>query len=353
MTAPSARDTSFALRIAQLMHKAGIASFPRNYELLYEAYSGHNPELFKDLIALGLNKSQAALDELGRKYVPHHHEQAILIRSNKQLQDQMEGFLSLLEQEKSSLSEYGQVIGAASETLATFGGEEISELNQSIQKLSAATAEKATKTELITGLVEQQAVLAKANTETIHDFERMKFIDPLTSVGNRRAFNKALARVYQNDGSPMPCSLGFLEVDRFSNHVKLLGHAAADTLLQNLANLIRSVMEADDFVARMDESRFVILAKTSDPAEAERYFDRLAKLAHAKLQISGFGNQSREGLTLSVGLSLAFDCDNAVTLTKFAETALATSMRKGGNVVTLFKPQASQFGDGVDRMLYR
>ena len=353
MTAPSARDTSFALRIAQQMHKSGIASFPRNYELLYEAYSGHNPELFKELVALGLNKTQAALDELGRKYVPHHHEQGILIRSNKQLQDQMEGFLNILEQEKTSLTEYGQVIGATSETLSSFDGAKSEQLQQSIQKLTAATAEKAAKTEIITGLVEQQAQLAKANTESINDFERMKFIDPLTNVGNRRAFNKALARVYTQPNAPMECSIGFLEIDRFANHVKLIGNAAADTILQNLASVIRSIMEPEDFVARMDESRFVIIAKTSDPSEADRYFDRLCKLANSKLSITGFGGQSKENLTLSIGTTMAEFCDNAVTFTKFAETALATSMRRGGNAVTMFRPEATQFGSGVDRMMYR
>ena len=353
MTAPSARDTSFGLRIAQLMHKSGIASFPRNYELLYEAYSGHNPELFKELVGLGLNKTQAALDELGRKYVPHHHEQGILIRSNKQLQDQMEGFLNILEQEKTSLTEYGQVIGATSETLATFDGEKSEQLQQSIQKLTAATAEKAAKTEIISGLVEQQAQLAKANTESINDFERMKFIDPLTSVGNRRALNKALARVYARPEAPLDCSIGFLEIDRFANHLKLVGNAAADTMLQNLASVIRSTMEQEDFVARMDDSRFVIIAKTGDPAEAERYFDKVCKLANSKLSISGFGAQSKEGLTLSIGITMAHFCDNAVTFTKFAETALVTSMRKGGNMVTMFKPEATQFGEGVDRMMYR
>jgi diguanylate cyclase len=65
--------TSIALRVATAMHQMGIDGLPRNYELVYEAYSGSNPELVREFIALGKVKTQEALDELGRKYLPHHH----------------------------------------------------------------------------------------------------------------------------------------------------------------------------------------------------------------------------------------------------------------------------------------
>ena len=42
-----------ALRIATAMHQMGIAAAPRNYELVYEAYAGANPDLVRDFIALG------------------------------------------------------------------------------------------------------------------------------------------------------------------------------------------------------------------------------------------------------------------------------------------------------------
>ena len=42
-----------ALRIATAMQQMGIDAVPRNYELVYEAYAGANPELVRDFIALG------------------------------------------------------------------------------------------------------------------------------------------------------------------------------------------------------------------------------------------------------------------------------------------------------------
>lgn len=62
--------TDIALRVATAMKQMGIDGLPRNYELVYEAYAGCNPDLVRDFIALGKYKTQGALDELGRKYLP-------------------------------------------------------------------------------------------------------------------------------------------------------------------------------------------------------------------------------------------------------------------------------------------
>lgn len=56
--------TDITLRIAMAMKQMGIDGLPRNYELVYEAYAGGNPDLVRDFIALGKFKTQAALDVL-------------------------------------------------------------------------------------------------------------------------------------------------------------------------------------------------------------------------------------------------------------------------------------------------
>ena len=74
--------TSVGLRVATAMYQMGIDGLPRNYELVYEAYSGANPELTKEFVGLGKTKSQRALGELGRKYLPHHHEETHVAKTN-------------------------------------------------------------------------------------------------------------------------------------------------------------------------------------------------------------------------------------------------------------------------------
>ena len=114
--------TDIALRVAMAMKQMGIDGLPRNYELVYEAYAGSNPDLVRDFIALGKYKTQAALDELGRKYLPHQHEASVLQRSAGAISNEMSNFMDLLTQERSSLNDYGRLIGEASQVIRNAGG---------------------------------------------------------------------------------------------------------------------------------------------------------------------------------------------------------------------------------------
>src|SRR5690606_4827913 len=100
MNSQTPAATSIGIRVATAMHQMGIDGLPRNYELVYEAYSGANPELTREFVAIGKIKSQRALDELGRKYLPHHHEETVVARTNDRMRIQMSSFMSLLEEEK-------------------------------------------------------------------------------------------------------------------------------------------------------------------------------------------------------------------------------------------------------------
>ena len=117
------------------MKQMGIDGLPRNYELVYEAYAGGNPELVREFIALGKYKTQAALDELGRKYLPHQHEASVLQRSAGAISNEMSNFMDLLSQERSSLNDYGRLIGEASQVIRAAGGA----LGSSLEALQRAT----------------------------------------------------------------------------------------------------------------------------------------------------------------------------------------------------------------------
>ena len=53
-------------KITAFMAKHQIAGLPRNFELVYEAMVSRNAEVARDLLALGAQPSQIALDHLGQ-----------------------------------------------------------------------------------------------------------------------------------------------------------------------------------------------------------------------------------------------------------------------------------------------
>ncbi|WP_159946941.1 GGDEF domain-containing protein [Rhizobium sp. 18065] len=328
--------SSIALRVATAMHQMGIDGLPRNYELVYEAYAGSNPELVREFIALGKLKSQEALDELGRKYLPHHHEDGLLSRQSGQVRAEMSNFINLLNEEKISLTDYGRVIGNASKTILTEADLEGTPLGQSIKALKAATERRAHQnSNVVRAVVDKTASLADMQREA-DEAEAAKFVDPLTRLASRRAFNKAVAKIYANPEMPVLCGVAVGEIDDFARIQEQMGPAVAERFLMQVAKVLEAVSGGGDLACRFDAGRFGLLLYTSDEDEV----GRVIELVRAKLKATAFVGSSTGRapgqMAMSFGVCFSEQAPNAFDFTNFAEKALSTSKANGGDTVTIY-----------------
>ncbi|MGF0537058.1 GGDEF domain-containing protein [Agrobacterium sp. ES01] len=328
--------SSIALRVATAMHQMGIDGLPRNYELVYEAYSGANPDLVREFIALGKNKTQEALDELGRKYLPHHHEESILGRHNGRVRKEMSSFINLLNEEKISLSDYGRLIGDATRVILKEVGDESKGLGKSIAALKAATEKRANQnSSVVRAVVGKTATLAEIQREA-DDADTARYVDALTGLGSRRAFNKALAKVYVNPEMPLMCGLAIGEIDEYTRLTEQMGPAAADRFLKQVAKVIEALAGGEDLACRFDGGRFGMLFYTTDEAEICRLVDLVrAKLRSTAVVNTGSGRSLGQVL-MSFGICLSQQAPNAFDFTNHAEKALSTSKAAGGDTVTIY-----------------
>jgi diguanylate cyclase len=122
--------------------------------------------------------------------------------------------------------------------------------------------------------------------------------DPLTGVGNRRAWDRLLeaeeARC-QRYGSV--ASLVAIDLDELKRVNDRQGHAVGDRLLRRTAQVIDSTRRAADVVARLGGDEFGVLAVECDEPAAKVLADRLrgaldaagirASVGHATRQPSG------------------------------------------------------------------
>ena len=336
MNKQTSAATSIGLRVATAMYQMGIDGLPRNYELVYEAYSGTNPELTKEFVAIGKTKSQRALDELGKKYLPHHHEETLVAKTNDRMRTQMSTFRSLLEEEKSSLSDYGKIIDEASRSFAADGDVDQETLNRSIEMLSKATEQQASKSEAMVAVATEQAAELDGVKADIDNFEQMKFVDQLTGLANRRSFNKAAARIYANPELPVMCGLAYAEIDDFKAISETDDKGTGDHYIRHVGHLIQAAMQSDELVAHLDGNRFAFLINSSDEAEIMRVIDGLRVAAGTKPLIHSKTGRSMGKATLSIGVAMSTVADGAGQLMAFAEKAMGVSSKDGGDRSTLY-----------------
>ncbi|MEW6444928.1 MAG: GGDEF domain-containing protein [Pseudomonadota bacterium] len=121
---------------------------------------------------------------------------------------------------------------------------------------------------------------------------KLATVDPLTGIGNRLAFDQALARELarlERHGGGL--SLMLLDMDGFKQVNDAHGHPVGDALLKQFAGVLSATARATDMVFRFGGDEFAILMPETGEDGALRMMERLrevmsaAPLAHGNLFI--------------------------------------------------------------------
>lgn len=93
--------------------------------------------------------------------------------------------------------------------------------------------------------------------------EIQAFTDPLTGLLNRRGFELAFSMALERRNAPPERAQEFaimqLDLDWFKDVNDSFGHAAGDSVLRRVAEVLREATRADDSVARIGGDEFLIL----------------------------------------------------------------------------------------------
>ena len=115
--------------------------------------------------------------------------------------------------------------------------------------------------------------------------------DALTGVFNRHYFNELIAQeVLRASRYDHPIGLLMIDVDRFKEINDRYGHQTGDTVLQEIASVLRETVRETDMIVRYGGDEFlVVLTETGEKAEEVAVRIREAVRGNEKLrQISGF-----------------------------------------------------------------
>jgi diguanylate cyclase (GGDEF)-like protein/PAS domain S-box-containing protein len=158
--------------------------------------------------------------------------------------------------------------------------------------------------------------------------------DPLTGLLNRKAFHDRLedelryARRYGQQRTLM-----FIDLDRFKEVNDRFGHAVGDTVLQAVAERLRSVLRATDVIGRLGGDEFTVLL--TDPT-AQRPEAAAARVLAALLEPVRGPEVTVDFVTPSIGLSrFPQDGRDAVAFLRHADEAMYRAKQKGGGLVAL------------------
>jgi len=145
--------------------------------------------------------------------------------------------------------------------------------------------------------------------------------DPLTRVGNRRGLDETLDTLFSlMERYHEPFSLAIFDIDHFKQVNDKKGHLFGDRTLQAVARVIDDSVRDTDIVARYGGEEFVVVLPHTNLLEACHYAERVRASVEKELDI-----------TISGGVSMALDGDNAQSLLSRADAALYSGKAAGRN----------------------
>ena len=346
------RLTDIATTIALAMQKMGVVGLPRNYEIFYEALTGTNEALSTDFRALGQRPRQEALDKLSVKYFTQNARQNVFDNAHDQVARKVDEIMVLLTRERNSLEKFGVILDQTSGGLSN-RHVVTRELLQKIIGIMAAATDSTIEQgrQIFSSIADKSAELEEVKGK-LEEYKRLADTDPLTKIWNRRAFDKKISAVYDEERGVIFSALILADIDCFKAFNDRYGHPVGDRILQTVATLLKANTSDDVFVARTGGEEFALIVDGLTEDATVNLAEEL-RLAIEKARYGGARPGVEYGpITISLGVCMASDATGADDLYAKADRALYASKVAGRNKVTRFSSLAAA-RPGKNWLLYR
>ncbi|WP_079508830.1 GGDEF domain-containing protein [Mesobacillus jeotgali] len=162
------------------------------------------------------------------------------------------------------------------------------------------------------------------------DFEDMKenaFTDALTGIANRHQIDIWLEEKVSSE-TEVPVSLLFFDIDHFKCVNDKYGHKVGDSVLRELAVLIKENLSSYEQFGRWGGEEFIIIS-----AQSRENVQKLAEELRLKIQEHSFETAGRQ--TVSFGVTEFIVGESIDSLISRADRGLYQSKHEGRNRVTI------------------
>ncbi|MCW8138498.1 MAG: diguanylate cyclase [Planctomycetota bacterium] len=175
-------------------------------------------------------------------------------------------------------------------------------------------------------------------TSQSNRFRIIAYVDALTEVGNRRAFDRAWTEAWAALAPGRCLALLIIDIDHFRRVNELHGHAGGDGALRAVARTLQTAVRHGDEVFRFGGEEFAVIAINADRAGALAMGERIREaVARSDGPIA---------LTVSVGVAVGDVglVGGAAALFAAADGALYDAKARGRDRVALADERAGLAG---------
>jgi diguanylate cyclase (GGDEF)-like protein len=167
--------------------------------------------------------------------------------------------------------------------------------------------------------------------------KRLSITDALTGLYNTRYFYKTLdLEIARTNRYGNPFSLILFDIDNFKHLNDTHGHQAGDEILQELAQILKSISRETDTIVRYGGEEFIIILPNTPEEETIFLANRIRNIVQE--YIFHINNTAKVQITLSGGIaSYPKNAKDAKSFLNAADTALYAAKAAGKNIIFCYE----------------
>jgi diguanylate cyclase (GGDEF)-like protein len=177
------------------------------------------------------------------------------------------------------------------------------------------------------------AALALARERALvqmRQFAHGSAVDPLSGSFNRRHFQARLQEELERSRRDhIELAILMVDIDDFKSINDSFGHLVGDTLIKDVAEILRRSVRVFDVCARFGGDEFAVLMPASTVESAAKVAERIRERIETSQSLDSHGQALR--VTASVGLAMSSPAASASDIIARADEALYVAKREGKN----------------------
>jgi diguanylate cyclase (GGDEF)-like protein len=308
-------------KIMAVMLRHEISALPRNFELVYEALSGGNPDLGHDFATLGAKPSQYALDQLGLKHRLPGHCGATAERLQAEALTALSSIKEKLALGLSQKHSFARAVETATASIRSEADVGIEQLLGELDLLASIAREMVQAETLLAHGVTQGLETLETADRAMQAAKALTLRDRLTGLPNRAAFLQKLDDAHAGSTAAHTSALVLIEICDLPHLHHQYGDEATARLVKGLANIFRKAIKKHDYIARIEADTFAFIFDGVEAGDAHLIAERLFTTAENNLVFASETGSEIGGLPLALGHAMAQEAADPLHWLSLAKTA--------------------------------
>ena len=270
---------------------------------------------------------------LARDFLPRVRLEAQLSDAGGALTRELDRVDGVIAKASVASAETSRSMAAAGQSLASAAT--VTQARDHVRAASEAIALAEARAAQYKSELKSSAAKVQQLREAMERIQRDALTDPLTNLGNRRAFEQNLERACgEMDENRTSLTLAIIDIDHFKLFNDKWGHQTGDQVIRFIGGAICALAIPPRTAARYGGEEFVVIMPRESLASAVRALEEIREeigLRNLRRRATG---EELGRVTISIGLAQRLLGESASAFIERADAALYTSKRGGRNRVT-------------------